>query len=214
MFSLKSCVILLSSLIMCAACTQPSAEELFEAGDRLDAEARNKRVARTFEQFIASPGYRTSRDIWRGAALELYNPQRTYVEILLNQQRGRLYINDQIAMDFPACTGVDGSKYETPVGHFRISEKKKDHRSTLYGSYVNAADEIVKGGVRSTDAAPAGTTFKGTELPYWMRFNGAIGMHTGDVLREGSSHGCVRIPIEACSIIFEKVTIGTPVIVK
>lgn len=210
---MKHLFILLSALFLCVACSQPTQEELIRTGDQLDAAARNKRVARTFEEFVASPQYRMSRDIWRGAAVQQYNPKQTRVEILLEQQRGRLYINNQIAMDFPACTGKGGA-YETPKGRFRISEKKLEHRSSLYGSYVNAAGNVVKGGVRSSDVAPAGSHFQGTKMPYWMRFNGAIGMHTGTVLREGASHGCVRIPPEACSIIYAKTAVGTPVIVK
>lgn len=211
---MKNTLFILLSVV-CASCTQqhPTIEHLIRTGEQMETESRNKRVARTFEQFIASPGYRTSRDIWRGAAIEQYNPRRTRVEILLNQQRGRLYINDCIAMDFPACTGKDG-KYETPKGQFRITEKKREHHSSLYGSFVDAAGDVVKGGVCSADTAPAGSHFEGTKLPYWMRFNGAIGMHTGHVYREGVSHGCVRIPPEACSIIFAKTTVGTPVIVK
>ena len=211
---MKSSICSLVALVLLGACSQtPTMESLIRTGDQLDAEARNKRVARTFEQFIASPNYRFSRDVWRGAAIEWYAPSQTRVEILLDQQRGRLYIKNQIAMDFPACTGKSGT-HDTPKGQFRISEKKLEHRSTLYGSYVDAAGDVVKGGAHSSDKAPAGTTFRGTKMPYWMRFNGAIGMHTGTVLRDGDSHGCVRIPPEACSIIFEKTTVGTPVIVK
>lgn len=202
------------AVLLCASCTQkPTIAQLVLSGEQMEAATRGKRVARTFEQFKESANYRYSRDIWRGAAVEWYAPRQTRVEILLDQQRGRLYIKDEIAMDFPACTGKSG-EYETPKGTFRITEKKLEHRSSLYGSYVNAAGDVVEGGVRSTDTAPAGSRFEGTKLPYWMRFNGAIGMHTGNVYREGVSHGCVRIPPEACSIIFAKTTVGTPVIVK
>ncbi len=201
-------------LVVCAGCMQTTPEQLIRTGEQLDAEARHKQVARTFEEFIASPGYRSSRDIWKGAAIQWYSPQQSRVEILLDQQRGRLYIKDKIAMDFPACTGVEG-KHDTPKGRFRITEKKREHRSSLYGSFVDASGKVVQGGAHSTDAVPAGASFQGTKLPYWMRFNGAIGMHTSPIIRrDGSSHGCVRIPPEACSIIFDKVSVGTPVIVK
>ena len=204
----------LALLPLLAACqSQNSPEELKQAGDALEAATRHERVARTFEQFIASPTYRTSRDCWCGAALEQYAPSRSYVEILLNEQRGRLYIKGQIAMDFPVCSGREGG-YETPRGTFRISEKKREHRSSLYGSFVDANGATVRSGVHSATAAPAGATFRGTLMPYWMRFNGAIGMHTGVVQRDGASHGCVRVPEEACSVLFEKLAVGSKVIVK
>lgn len=204
--------ILLPLLLLPLACT-PTPEDYYRMGDEMEEAARNKRVARTFEEFIASPNYRMSRDFWRGAALEYYSPADSRVEILLNEQRGRLYIFDLIAMDFPICSGRVGGS-ETPTGTFRITEKKREHHSNLYGSFVDAQGKTVQSKVRSTDPAPKGSTFEGTLMPYWMRFNGAIGMHTGNIYRESNSHGCVRVPEEACSILFEKLDIGSKVIVK
>lgn len=203
----------LALLPLLAACQQQSPQALRQKGDEFEAAARHKRVARTFEEFIASPTYRTTRDFWRGGALAQYAPSRSRVEILLNEQRGRLYINNVIAMDFPVCSGREGG-YETPRGRFRISEKKREHRSSLYGSFVNSSGDTVRRNVHSGSAAPSGSTFRGTLMPYWMRFNGAIGMHTGVVQRDGASHGCVRVPEEACSILFEKLAVGSEVIVK
>ena len=161
--------------------------------DAWELASRNKRVARTFEEFISSENYGMSRDMWRGNALQMYDPKHSRVEILLAEQRGRLFIHDQIAMDFPVCSGRVGG-HEPPRGRFRITEKKRD--------------------ATPGKKAPAGTHFRGALMPYWMRFNGAIGMHVGSVYRSGASHGCVRIPPEACSILFDKLAVGSLVIVK
>lgn len=182
-------------------------------GDELEQAAKDKQVSRTFEAFVSSPGYVNSRDMWCGRALEQYAPQNSRVEILLAEQRGRLYINDAIAMDFPVCSGRVGG-HETPTGTFRITQKEREHRSTTYGCFVDANDRIVKGNATSGQAAPAGAHFRGTSMPYWMRFNGAVGMHVGSVYRSGASHGCVRVPPEACSILFNKLAVGSVVIVK
>ncbi len=198
-------------LIACSH--EDTVEDAYRRGAELEAASRHKKVARTFEEFAASPTYSQSRDMWRGAALQQYNPRRSRVVILLREQRGRLYINDQIAMDFPVCSGRVGG-HETPRGSFRISEKKREHRSSRYGSFVNASNVIVKGDAKSWQKAPKGTHFKGTLMPYWMRFNGGIGMHVGSVYRSGASHGCVRVPPEACSILFDKLAVGSTVIVK
>lgn len=197
------------------ACQQnrTPAETPWQAGARLEQETKNKTVARTFEEFIASPSYTDSRDMWRGAALAQSDPKNSRVEILLRQQRGRLYINNRIAMDFPVCSGRIGG-HETPKGKFRISEKKREHRSTLYGSHVDKNGKVVDYSATAGKKAPGGTRFVGTLMPYWMRFNGAIGMHVGNVFRSGASHGCVRVPEEACSILFEKLSVGSTVIVK
>lgn len=204
------------ALSLLASCQQQNTADRFRAeGDRLEEVARRSYVPKGFEAFVRSPGYRQSRDIWRGPAISLYNPSQSWVEVLLDEQRGRLYIEGRVAMDFPLCSGRMGGM-ETPKGTFRISQKvKKDYCSNLYGSFVDTTTgRVVKGGVSSSDAAPSGTVFKGAEMPYWMRFNGAIGMHVGNVYRSGESHGCVRVPVEACSILFDKLSVGSKVIVK
>ncbi len=198
----------------CSSVTQQSARyDAYAEGDRLEEEARGKKLAFTYEDFVASAEYRTSRDIWRGRALEQYDPQNSRVEVLLDEQRGRLYINGKIAMDFPVCSGRIGGS-ETPRGAFRITQKEKEYRSNRYGFYVDAQGDFVKGGAVAGKPGPAGSQFKGSRMPYWMRFNGAIGMHVGDVHRQGESHGCVRVPEEACSILFEKLELGSVVVVK
>ncbi len=199
--------------LLLAACSSPTPADFYAAGDRLEEESRHKKLAFTYEAFISSPDYRNSRDFWRGAALEQHNPRGSHVEVLLNEQRGRLYINGKIAMDFPVCSGRVGG-HETPRGSFRISQKAREYRSNLYGSYVDARGNYVRGGARAGKPGPAGTHFRGASMPYWMRFNGAIGMHVGQVHRQGESHGCVRVPEEACSILFEKLAVGSKVIVK
>lgn len=204
------------TVMLLLSCQQKNTPEWYRAeGDRLEAEARNKVVLKGFDAFVRSPGYRHSRDIWRGPAVNLYNPAESYVEVLLNEQRGRLYIEGRIAMDFPLCSGQVGGM-ETPKGTFRISQKvEKEYRSNLYGSFIEpSTGRVVQGGVSSTDPAPAGTVFQGAEMPYWMRFNGAIGLHVGNVYRSEDSHGCVRVPVEACSILFEKLAVGSRVMVR
>lgn len=191
-----------------------TAEDYYRLGDELDEAAKNKKVGYTFEDFISSPGYRSSRDYWRGPAIERTDPANSHVEILLKEQRGRLYINGEIAMDFPVCTGRVGGS-ETPRGTFRITEKKEEHRSTLYGCFVDADDNLVKAGVTSSEPPPPGAFFKGSKMDYWMRFNGAIGIHVGNIVeRDSLSHGCVRLPVEPAEILFSKLDVGSKVIVK
>lgn len=204
------CIAALAALCLLSCQTQ---ETPYEAGRRLEIATKNKRVARSFEEFIAAPYYADSRDMWQGKALSERNPKNSRVEILLHEQRGRLYINDKIAMDFPVCSGRVGG-HETPTGRFRISEKQVEHRSSIYGSFVGAGDKVVRGDATSADKAPKGTRFLGALMPYWMRFNGAIGMHVGSVYRSGASHGCVRVPVEACKILYDKLEVGSLVIVK
>ncbi len=203
--------------LLLAACSQNPADlaAYYRAeGDRLEEETRHVRLAYTFEDFIANPEYRHTRDMWRGAALEQYAPKKSHVEFLLEEQRGRLYINGIIAMDFPICSGRVGGM-ETPAGTFRITQKEELRRSNRYGAFLSKEDgSVIERGVAVTDTPPEGAYFEGADMPYWMRFNGAIGMHVGKVHRDTDSHGCVRVPEEAAAILFEKLGIGSKVIVK
>lgn len=209
----KSLLPVLLLALLPTAC-QMTAEDYYRLGDELDEAAKNKKVGYTFEDFISSPGYRSSRDYWRGPAIERTDPANSHVEILLKEQRGRLYINGEIAMDFPVCTGRVGGS-ETPCGTFRITEKKEEHRSSLYGCFVDADDNLVQAGVTSSEKPPAGAFFKGSKMDYWMRFNGAIGIHVGNIVeRDSLSHGCVRLPVEPAEILFSKLDVGSKVIVK
>ena len=208
--------IIFALLLICllpVAC-KTTTEDYYRMGDKWDEAVKNKKVSYTFEDFIAGPGYRTSRDYWRGAALERTDPANSHVEILLKEQRGRLYINGEIAMDFPVCTGRVGGS-ETPRGTFRITEKKVEHRSSRYGCFVDDEDNLVKANVTSSQKPPKGTHFKGSKMDYWMRFNGAIGMHVGNIVERNSlSHGCVRLPVEPSEILYSKLEVGSKVIVK
>lgn len=204
--------------LLLASCAQESPVDLqawYRAeGDRLEELARHKRVAYTFEDFIAAPDYRSTRDMWRGSALEQYAPEKSHVEFLLTEQRGRLYIDGSIAMDFPICSGRVGG-YETPKGKFRVTQKIREHRSNRYGSFMSSdGSSVLQRGVSAEDMPPPGAVFEGADMPYWMRFNGPIGMHVGKVRRDTDSHGCVRVPEEAAAVLFEKLEIGSRVIVK
>lgn len=166
-----------------------------------------------YEQFIHSEGYRTSRDIWKNdEQLAMANGRNSEVHIMRELQRGRLFVNGKIAMDFPICSGKGSQK--TPSGTFRISQKAKEYHSNLYGAVLDASGNIVNAGATPSSSVPKGGRYVPAEMPYWMRFNGAIGMHVGNVYREENSHGCVRVPQEACAVLFEKLSTGSIVIVN
>lgn len=171
------------------------------------------RVAFGYEAFVTNPEYRISRDIWRNdQRLARADGHNGRVEILLDQQRGRLFVDGAIAMDFPVCTGKDGK--QTPKGAFRIQQKARDYRSNLYGVVLDASGKIIDAAATPATRVPEGGKYVAAEMPYWMRINGAIGMHVGNVYRDENSHGCIRIPKEACSVLFEKLSLGSPVVVR
>lgn len=173
---------------------------------------RNENATRPFTHtnFINSPDYRFTRDMWSNDdRLAAANGKNSRVDILVGVQRGRLYVNDEIALDFPACTGKAG--HETPLGSFRIQEKDRDHHSSSYGYVVDHKDDTVNADATPSSKIPPGGRYIPASMPYWMRINGPVGLHEGAVYRDSNSHGCVRIPVEACKILFNKLTVGSRV---
>jgi len=60
---------------------------------------------------------------------------------------------------------------------------------------------------------PPGGKFIPAPMHYFMRFNGADGMHAGYLPGYPASHGCVRMPEEYAVALFNSVSVGTPVTV-
>jgi lipoprotein-anchoring transpeptidase ErfK/SrfK len=209
------------SLLLVACSPSPEKIQAHNLAKRLRAEHAALYVRKpkpkpcTFEDFIVNPQYRTTPDMWSVAGLKnVHAPDNSYVEIHLASQRGRLYVDGKIAMDFPICSGRIGGK-ETPKGSFRISQKAQNYRSNKYGAFMNSSRTyVMKPNVVANEKKPEGSVFVGASMPYWMRFNGSIGIHVGPVYRYGASNGCVRVPIEVGPVLFEKLSVGSKVIVK
>lgn len=100
----------------------------------------------------------------------------------------------------------------TPSGYFRIASKDADHHS-YYGAFINAAGELRDGDIRKDSARP-GERFEPAKMPYFMRVNGAVGIHAGYLPGHPSSHGCIRIPHLIAKNLFEVAPVGTRVIVR
>ncbi len=166
----------------------------------------------THSEFAKRTTYKSGNEVWENTALASKPTPAKRLEIDTNTQRGILYVENQVAMDFPLTTGRAGKR--TPKGSFSITQKQAAKRSTLYGSFVDRKNRIVRGGVRVTDRRPSGTRFRGAKLPYWMRFNGSVGLHQGGVHRVPASNGCVRVPPEVAPLLFNRLSKGADVIVR
>jgi len=148
--------------------------------------------------------------------LEQATPENLSVYISLGKQRAYLKVGDEVGIDTPISSGKRAGM--TPHGNFVIVQKDADHRSNLYGAFVNKNNLIVRAGVSTKiDSAPSGTRFVGAPMKWFMRFgedlksHRAEGMHTGILPGYPASHGCVRLPEQIAKLIFETVSVGTPV---
>ena len=141
---------------------------------------------------------------------ELITPDNSRVVVSIGKQRAYLLMGDEVYIDTPISSGKKAGM--TPTGSFQITQKDKDHRSSLYGDFVDRRGRIVRAGVSTkVDSAPSGTRYVGAAMKWFCRFNGAIGMHVGILPGYPASHGCVRLPGNIAPLIYEKVKIGTQV---
>lgn len=144
---------------------------------------------------------------------ELGNPS---VRISLNEQKAQILDRGETVAWTYVATGVDG--HRTPAGRFSITEKVADKHSNTWGVVVDAEGDVINSDANSgTASIPKGGKFIGAPMPHWMRLtSGGIGMHEGIIPDPGvpASHGCIRLPGEMASLMFEHLPEGTPVVIE
>ena len=104
----------------------------------------------------------------------------------------------------------------TPAGTYKITEKNKDHKSSVYGVFKDRATGMTTNDnvdIR-VDKPKSTEIFYNAPMPNFMRVNGGIGMHTGYLPGYAASHGCIRMPHHMSTHFFENVQVGTPVIIE
>lgn len=143
--------------------------------------------------------------------LQKVTPDNAHVIVSLTKQRAYLMTGDEIAIDSPISSGKRG--HTSPNGSFSVLEKDKDHRSNIYGDYVDSKGRTVRGGISSQiDSAPSGTHYVGASMKWFMRLtSGGVGMHVGILPGYPASHGCIRMPEPAAAQFYSHVKVGTPV---
>ena len=153
---------------------------LLEAGaDRNRATGRYKMLAL---YFAAELGHWQSAQILLGSGPE---PDKLRVEISLASQRMSLIKDGVPVLNSTCSTGREG--YTTKRGYFIITDKQRNHRSTIYH----------------------------VDMPYFMRLSCLdFGMHEGVVPNYPASHGCIRLPGETARKLFAEIPIGTVVAVQ
>jgi len=181
-------------------------------GEMKAFKARQAAWAEEHRIFRAQPGWK-KKTYRNEALLKLATPENASIEIALAEQRGLFLVHDSIAMDFPIASGK--RSHPTPKGAYTILGKSREYASNLYGKIYDAAGAVVVEDADATrDAVPEGGKFVGAPMPYWMRLtNTGVGLHIGYVPGRPASHGCIRLPRPVAPVLFEKVKVGTPVVV-
>ena len=100
------------------------------------------------------------------------------------REDGRVFASGIISSGSP--------EHPTPAGSFRILSKDEDKRS---GKYTNYFDQ-------------------NTPMPYSLQFHGPYFIHEGWLPGHADSHGCVRLKYEDAKLLFSRVKVGDPVLIK
>ncbi len=182
-----------------------------------DGKFVNPYPAGTYDNFKAEPIYPKTMSVWKNEELlSRTNPENSSIRVSLEIQRAFLYNGEEIAMDYPICSGIPDRP--TPKGTFYILEKVVDKKSNKYGKMLDASGDVVNGNADlGMDPVPEGGRFEGAPMRYWMRLtNDGVGHHIGPLpkSRRTASHACVRGPGTTIPIVYSKVKTGTRVIIE
>jgi hypothetical protein len=133
-----------------------------------------------------------------------------HIRIGLGEQRAYFYKGNDLVGVSTLSTGREG--LETPIGHFKITQKDQNHVSSRFGDYVDASGNPIQKEIdREKDPMPKGARYDGAKMPYFMRIVGGVGMHEGFLPGYPASHGCIRMPGFMAQAFFRNVQVGTPV---
>jgi lipoprotein-anchoring transpeptidase ErfK/SrfK len=137
----------------------------------------------------------------------------TRIVVNVDTQRAMLYHGEEEVGWTYVASGI--TSYPTPTGEFKILEKRKDKVSNLYGKSYDAEGKLVNSDFKQgRDVLPPGGRFEAAPMKYFMRLtNDGVGMHIGIISKPGrrASHGCIRLPSKMAPILYERVSLGTPV---
>jgi len=191
---------------LAASCADPSAPR---ASDYLAGYDRN--TGPTGQgKYHSAPAIPDDISYWDGDGVS----GTPLIKVNRGQQKAYFYKGDVLVGVSKISSGNED--HSTPPGRYKITQKDKDHKSTVYGVFKDKATGMTTNDnvdIR-VDKVPPGQIFYAAPMPNFMRFAGGIGMHTGYLPGYAASHGCIRMPDHMAEHFFNNVEVGTPVIVE
>ena len=138
---------------------------------------------------------------------------KTSILINLSEQRAYLLQGNERVAETSISTGREG--HATPVGNFHVIRKDREHRSGLYGDYVDANGRVVMTNVDvRKNPKPPGSHYLGASMPYFVEFSPGFGLHEGHRPGYPASHGCVRLSSWKARQFYNASEIGTRVTIR
>lgn len=165
-------------------------------GTELDVEAEKQYLleALSSEETGTGTQIHTPAYIQQGYVRGLDDIGDTYIEIDMTEQRMYYYEDGEQILETEIVTGNTGRRMGTPQGINFVYGKERNRtlRGPGYASFVK----------------------------YWMPVKGNIGIHDaswrsrfgGEIYKTNGSHGCINTPTDIMSELYDRVEIGTPVI--
>lgn len=122
--------------------------------------------------------------------------------VRLSLKKVYLYRGDSLIASYPIAIGRKG--WETPTGNFTVLEmvRDPDWENPFNGTVIPAGPNN-----------PLGERWIG----FWSDGRNTIGFHgtqAEHLIGQAVSHGCIRMRNRDVKALFEKVRVGTPVIIK
>jgi hypothetical protein len=140
-------------------------------------------------------------------AYQPVNTSAVRVKVSLHTQNVYVEEGNRLLMATPTCVGRPG--FETPTGHFAVTDKIRDKRSSTYGYWLRGSE--AHPGESSHPPAGGGWHYVGYPMAFWVEFTPGYGFHEGPIWPFPKSHGCLHIHETASAKLFELVHVGTPV---
>jgi lipoprotein-anchoring transpeptidase ErfK/SrfK len=161
-------------------------------------------------KYHSAPAIPDDISYWDGDGV----PGPPLIKINRGQQKAYFYKGSTLVGVSKISSGNED--HATPPGRYKITQKSKDHKSSVYGVFKDKATGMtVNDNVDiRVDKIPPGCVYYPAPMPNFMRFNGGIGMHTGYLPGYAASHGCIRMPDHMAEHFFNNVEVGTPVVVE
>lgn len=131
----------------------------------------------------------------RGLPKGIKKGHKDFVEVSISEQKLWLFKEGNLILETDVVTGNKRYGRSTPPGDYKVLYKERNRvlRGRGYASFVS----------------------------YWMPFYGGYGLHDANwrrrfganIYESGGSHGCVNIPPKLAPIVYNNVSIGTPVLI-
>lgn len=155
-----------------------------------DTRYQEPRADRSVADPLRAGPQRPARPAEQDPRYRLPPAQKRSVTIFLDSQTFEYVEDGRVVASGPVSSG--SAEHPTPTGAFRILSKDANKRSGSYTNYFNQP----------------------TPMPYSLRFSGPYFIHEGWLPGYADSHGCVRLRYEDARLLFHRVRVGDPVLVR